>query len=67
SLRVYSFDYNLDLGALKTLVAVEKIENKLPAFVINGERSYGFTDLESFQGLFPEELFATSTATSTKR
>ncbi|MBU2104091.1 hypothetical protein KKD81_00785 [Patescibacteria group bacterium] len=66
SLRVYSFDYNLDLGALKTLVAVEKINNDLPAFVINGKRSYGFTDLETFQKLFPEELFATSTATTSK-
>lgn len=66
-LRVYSFDYNLDLGALKTFIAVERIEEKFPAFVIEGKRSYGFTDLESFQKLFPEELFetASSTATST--
>lgn len=67
-LRVYSFDYNLDLGALETLIKVEKIEERFPAFVIEGERSYGFTDLESFQELFPEELFesATTTATTTK-
>lgn len=66
-LRVYSFDYNLDLGALKTLIAVEKVEPKFPAFVIEGKHSYGFTDVESFQKLFPKELFATSTATSTKK
>jgi len=65
-LRVYSFDYNLDLGALKTLIAVEKVDKRFPAFVIEGERSYGFTDLETFQELFPEDLFATSTATSTQ-
>lgn len=67
-LRVYSFDYNLDLGALETLIKVEKIDERFPAFVIEGERSYGFTDLESFQELFPEELFesATTTATTTK-
>ncbi|HEY0979713.1 MAG TPA: hypothetical protein VGE23_02650 [Candidatus Paceibacterota bacterium] len=68
-LRVYSFDYNLDLGALETLIKVEKIEERFPAFVIEGERSYGFTDLESFQELFPEELFesASSTASTTPK
>jgi hypothetical protein len=33
SLRVYSFDYNLDLSALKTLIALRKVEGRLPAFV----------------------------------
>ncbi len=67
-LRVYSFDYNLDLGALKTLIAVEKIDERFPAFVIEGERSYGFEDLETFEERFPEELFemASSSATSTE-
>ncbi len=65
ALRVYSFDYNLDLGALETLIAVEKVEPRFPAFVIEGKHSYGFTDVESFQKLFPEELFATSTASTT--
>lgn len=67
ALRVYSFDYNLDLGALRTLVTVEKVDEKFPAFVIEGTRSYGFTDLEEFETLFPKALFATSTATSTKK
>lgn len=67
-LRVYTFDYNLDLGALKTLIAVEKVEERFPAFVIEGKRSYGFADVETFQELFPEDLFATtSTSTSQKR
>lgn len=65
SLRVYSFDYDLDLGALKTLIAVEKVRREFPAFVINGKRSYGFDTLEDFQTRFPKILFATSTATST--
>lgn len=64
-LRVYSFDYDLDLGALRTLIAVEKVKPEFPAFVINGKRSYGFTNLEEFQKRFPKELFATTTATST--
>jgi hypothetical protein len=65
SLRVYSFDYDLDLGALKTLIAVEKVQQKFPAFVIDGKRSYGFTTLEDFEKRFPASLFATSTASST--
>lgn len=64
-LRVYSFDYDLDLAALDTLETVEKIQPNFPAFVINGKRSYGFTKLDDFELLFPKDFFATSTATST--
>ena len=66
-LRVYSFDYNLDLAALKTLIAVEKVKAELPAFVIQGTRAYGFTTLEDLEDSFPEGLLipATSTATTT--
>ncbi len=67
ALRVYSFDYDLELGALRTLIAVEKVRAEFPAFVINGKRSYGFSTLEEFQEHFPKSLFATSTATSTTR
>ena len=65
ALRVYSFDYNLDLGALKTLIAVEKVKREFPAFVIEGKRQYGFTDLEELQKAFPEELFETASSTAT--
>ncbi len=64
ALRVYSFDYDLDLGALRTLITVEKVRKEFPAFVINGKRSYGFTSLEDLEKQFPKSLFATSTATS---
>lgn len=66
-LRVYSFDYDLDLGALRTLVTIEKIKPSLPAFVIQGKQSYGFTSLDDFEGLFPKSLFATTTSTATKK
>ena len=62
SLRVYSFDYNLDLGALKTLEAVMKVQNELPAFVINGKQSYGFTSLEDLEKQFPKGALATTTS-----
>lgn len=66
-LRVYSFDYNLDLGALKTLIAVEKVRPEFPAFVIDGNRVYGFTNVDEFKLNFPEDFFATSTATTSGR
>lgn len=68
-LRVYSFDYNLDLGALSTLIAVERIDERFPAFVIEGERSYGFDELEDFEKRFPKELFesASTSTSSTKK
>ncbi len=67
TLRVYSFDYNLDLGALQTLIAMSKIAPKFPAFVINGKTSYGFTSLGDLESRFPKGALATTTATSTKR
>lgn len=61
ALRVYSFDYNLDLGALKTLIAVQKVKNTLPAFVINSKHSYGFTTLTELEKQFPKWALSTST------
>lgn len=66
ALRVYSFDYNLDLGALKTLIAVEKLKDEPPVFLIQGKTSYGFTSLEDLVAKFPKgALVASTTATTT--
>jgi hypothetical protein len=67
-LRVYSFDYNLDLGALRTLLSLNDIHGKkLPALVINNrEAVYGFRNLDEMQRLFPElKTLATSTSATT--
>ncbi|MDB5225797.1 MAG: hypothetical protein JWL87_749 [Candidatus Adlerbacteria bacterium] len=69
-LRVYSFDYNLELGALKTLVSLNKINGKnLPAMVISNRAPvYGFKNLEDMEKLVPElKTLATSTAATTTR
>ena len=66
ALRVYSFDYNLRLGALETLIAITKIQNPLPAFVINGKVSYGFTSLADLEKEFPKGALATSTTPTAK-
>lgn len=65
ALRVYSFDYNLALGALKTFITINNVKGTLPAFIINGKHSYGFTSLADLELLFPKGALATST-TSTK-
>lgn len=65
SLRVYSFDYNLDVGALKTLISIDKIQNTLPAFVVNGKTTYGVSDLASIEKILPMSQLSTSTPTTT--
>ena len=66
-LRVYSFDYNLNLSALRTLITLHKIEGALPALIINDrEPVYGFKNLDDMQTLIPElKNLATTTATTT--
>lgn len=66
-LRVYSFDYNLSLGALQTLISIEKVPDTLPAFIINGTSTYGFTSLADLEKKFPKGALppvATSTNTN---
>ncbi|MBL4644443.1 MAG: hypothetical protein JKX80_01095 [Candidatus Pacebacteria bacterium] len=65
-LRTYSFDYNLDLSAVKTLISLQGVPDDLPALVINDELYSGFKSIEEIQEILPElEERATSTATST--
>ena len=67
SLRVYSFDYDLDLSALKTLISLYKIKDTLPAIIVNNRPPvYGPQTLESMEVLIPElATLATSTAATT--
>ncbi len=53
-LRIYSFDYNLNLSTVKTLISMYGIKNDLPAIVINGKVYYGFKGREEMENLFPE-------------
>lgn len=68
-LRVYSFDYNLSLPALQTLIKTLDVTAPFPAFVIEGKSSNGFTTLEDFKLLFPKSLLksASTTATSSRK
>jgi hypothetical protein len=66
-LRVYSFDYNIDISAVKTLISINKVdENKLPAVYIKNKLYYGFQSISDIEKIMPE-LLATSTATTTAK
>jgi len=54
NLRVYSFDYNLDLSAIKAMLSIYKITNNLPALVINGKVYNGLKSIESIEKTFPQ-------------
>jgi len=64
-MRIYAFDANLDLSALKTLVSINKVTSELPALVIEGKTHTGFQSLETMRKLMPE-LAEDEVATTTK-
>lgn len=53
-LRIYSFDYNLDVPALQTLIKQSDIGTTLPALVINDRPHNGFISVEDVEKLIPE-------------
>lgn len=53
-LRIYSFDYNLDLSAVKTIKSLYSIKNTLPALIISDELHYGFQSTDDLEKLIPE-------------
>lgn len=55
NVRVYAFDYNLDLSALKALISIYKVgdQSKLPALIINGKVYYGLQKFEDIQKIAP--------------
>ncbi len=73
-LRVYSFDYGLDLSAVSTIIKIFDIKNDLPAIVIGDTTINGFQDKDALEKIltkeYPKEtkadlLKAEVTATST--
>jgi hypothetical protein len=53
-LRVYSFDYNMDISAVQTLISINKVKNELPALVIKDQVYYGFQSIEDIEKAVPE-------------
>lgn len=52
-LRIYSFDYDLDLSVVKTLISIYNIENKQPAILVNDEIYYGFKSIDEIKNIIP--------------
>lgn len=82
NVRVYAFDYNLDLSALKALITIYKVTepDRLPALIVNGQVYYGLQEFEDIQAIAPEvfivpeeetgedmELKATDSASTTSK
>lgn len=58
-LRVYSFDYNVDLSALKALLSIYDVEDtKLPAVILNEQRLTGFQSIEEIEARIPNVVKA---------
>lgn len=55
NVRVYAFDYNLDLSAMDALIAIYKVSEpeRLPALIINGKVYYGLQEFEDIQNIAP--------------
>lgn len=63
--RVYSFDYDLDINALKTLIAIHKIK-ELPAVVIGDTTHAGYQDFDGLKKLIPSLIASSTPATQQK-
>lgn len=66
-LRVYSFDYNLPVGALQTLISIDNVQDNPPALVINDKVYYGFQSIQDIEKILPQLKtlqMASSTAAS---
>ena len=56
-LRVYSFDYSIDLSAVKTLLQIYKIKDtELPALVLDDEVLTGFHGIDELEAMVQKSL-----------
>jgi hypothetical protein len=67
-LRIYSFDYNIGLAALQTLIDIHDVQNDLPALIIGDKAYYGLHTMDEIEKATPElaKLATSTAATSTK-
>lgn len=64
-LRIYSFDYNLDVSALQTLIDINAIGPEMPALVVNGKTYHGFQSMDAIQKILPQLATLQKSASST--
>jgi hypothetical protein len=58
--RVYAFDYHLDLSTIKALRTIYKIGDTLPTLVVNGVTYNGFQSLDELNALIPKQVVRAS-------
>lgn len=54
NLRIYSFDYHLELPALRTLTSIYEVGDELPTLVIDETAYEGFQSIEDIKEILPE-------------
>ncbi|MBU2579291.1 hypothetical protein KKA09_04235 [Patescibacteria group bacterium] len=67
-LRIYSFDYNLELSALRSLKSIYSLTKELPIIIINNKTYYGFLNKKELEEILNKYAAANSnkeTTTST--
>ncbi len=70
-LRVYTFDYDIDLSAVETLKKIFKLKGEFPIIITNDNVFYGLQDFDKLESYLPtafkdkEIQNATTTATTT--
>ena len=52
-LRVYTFDYDIDLSAVQTLKKIFKLKGEFPIVIINEKVYYGLQDFEKLESYLP--------------
>lgn len=53
-LRVYSFDYDLNVSAVQTLISINDIKDNPPAMLVEDDTYYGFQSVENLEKAIPE-------------
>lgn len=53
-LRIYSFDYDLKLSALKTLKSLYSLKKDLPIIIVGDQPYYGFRNREEMEEILPQ-------------
>lgn len=60
NIRIYSFDYDMDVSAIKTLAHINKVGEPFPAIIVSGKTYNGFRTVEDIEELVPGILGTTT-------
>ncbi len=55
-LRVYSFDFDLDLSVINSLKAIYKVQSALPVLIIEDKTYSGYKSIAELESLLPDTL-----------